>query len=93
MIRNAPPKHPDSSKWYWLDWSADELQNATITGSTWTLPAGITKDAEIQSGYRVGIRLSGGALGEAYELLNQITTDSNETLHETLRITISNSGH
>lgn len=93
MIRNAPPKHPDSSKWYWLEWSKKELQGALITASTWTLPAGLTADAEQQSGYRVGVRVSGGAEGEDHDLVNQITTDAGETLHETLRLRIRSTGH
>lgn len=93
MIRNAPPKHPDSSKWYWVEWSSDELDGAAITGSTWTAPAGITIDQESLSGYRAGVRLSGGTLGAEYDLVNEITTDAGELLHETLKIRVLESGH
>jgi len=92
MIRNAPPKHPDSAKWYWFDWSNDELDGAAIDASNWTVPAGITKDAESFSGQRVGIKLSGGTLDDEYELVNQITTSA-ETLHVRVRIKIKLSGH
>lgn len=93
MIKNAPPKHPQSSKWYWLQWSATELQNATISTSTWTVPAGITKDQISVVGLLVGIRLSGGTLDQDYELENKITTSNGETLHETLIVRIKRSGH
>lgn len=93
MIRNAPPKHPDSSKWYWLDWPAKELQSASITTSTWLLPVGITNDAESLSGKRVGIRLGGGTDGQDYNVINEIVTSSGEVLHETLVIRCRTSGH
>jgi len=93
MIRNAPPKHPDSAKWYFLEWSAEELQNAAITNSSWILPSGITLDGESISGYRAGVRLRGGTQGQTYEIVNQITTDAGETLHETLLIHVQDSGH
>jgi hypothetical protein len=93
MIRNAPPKHPASSKWYWLEWSADELQDATITASSWTVPAGLTKDAEMQSGLKVGVRVSGGNEGDSVEVINQITTSDSQTLHQRLQIRINDSGH
>jgi hypothetical protein len=93
MIRNAPPKHPDSTKWYWIEWSADELQNAAVTASSWDLPAGISMDQQSLSGYRAGVRLSGGTDGEKYEVVNTISTDAGETLHETLLIRIRDTGH
>lgn len=93
MIKDAPPKHPDSSKWYWLQWDATELDGATISASTWTVPAGITQDAVSASGLLVGIRISGGTLGQDYDLINNITTSSGEDLREGLRIRIRESGH
>ena len=93
MIRFAPPKHPDSTKWYWLEWSKEELQQASITGSSWSLPGGISLSQESLSGYRVGIRLSGGTLDQDYDIVNRITTSAGETLHETLRIRVRSSGH
>jgi len=93
MIRNAPPKHPDSSKWYWLQWPADELQKAVITSSNWTVPDGLMLDMKMESGYRVGLRLSGGVDGEDYEIVNQIQTNNSETLHEVMIIRCRTSGH
>lgn len=93
MIRDAPPKHPASSKWYSFRWSETELNGATVDASTWTLPAGITAQAELRSGYLVGVRLVGGTLDDDYDITNQITTSTGEILHETIRIRIRNSGH
>ncbi len=93
MIRKAPPLHPDSSKWYWLEWSEKELQGATIDVATWTLPPGITEDASAVTGRRVGIKVSGATLGQDYEAKLQIQTSGGETLHEYLIIRCRNTGH
>ena len=93
MIKNAPPKHPDSTKWYWLEWSSDELQESDIETSTWTVPEGITQETDSMSGYRVGIRISGATLDQDYELVNQIQTSNGETLHESILIRCRLSGH
>ena len=88
--------HPDSSKWYWLQWSATELgDGVTISAVNWTLPAGISEDATSQSGLTVGIRLSNvtGSVGDVFDVTCQIVTTNSETLHEVLRITLSTDGH
>ncbi|NKB37861.1 MAG: hypothetical protein GKR93_11950 [Gammaproteobacteria bacterium] len=92
MIRNAPAKHPGSAKWYYVKWSAKELQCADITTATWTVPAGITKDDESVSGLVTGIKVSGGTEGEKYEPEVEIVTSMPETLHEQIRIYISSDG-
>lgn len=93
MIRNAPPKHPDSVKWYWLEWPAEELQKATIVDSSWTSEAGLQIDAQSRDGYRVGVRVSGGDELSDYVLTNQITTNNSEVLHEQLIVRVRQSGH
>jgi len=93
MIRNAPPKHPDSSKWYWLEWPAAELDGATITNSSWQLPTGLVKNDSMLSGRLVGIRLSGGSLDDDLVVWNNITTSSGEDLREALLIRIRETGH
>ncbi len=93
MIRNAPPKHPGSSKWYWFEWSDRELQGATLNNVTWTLPAGINLDDASVSGQRMGIKVSGGTLDADYELEAEVVTSAGETLHIQVRISIRNSGH
>jgi len=92
MIRDAPPKHPASEKWYWLQWPSDELQ-ATIASSSWQVPVGLVMEAETHTDYLVGIRISGGELKKNYTLVNEITTTNNETLHETLIVRVRDTGH
>ena len=93
MIRNAPPKHPDSSKWYWLRWPAEELDGATISTSSWLLPVGLTLDDEAIIGSLVGLRISGGSLGDDLIVWNNITTTDSEDLRESLLIRIRETGH
>lgn len=93
MIRDAPPKHPDSSKWYWLQWDDTELDNASITGLTVTLPDGIDADEQSITGRMTGVRLSGGTQGQYYKVRVQITTSGGETLHETLLLRVDEVGH
>ncbi|MEW8522537.1 MAG: hypothetical protein AB2552_05740 [Candidatus Thiodiazotropha endolucinida] len=92
-LEDIAPKHPDSSKWYWLAWSDEELNGATIISATWTAPAGLTVDAEQFSTPLTGVRLSGGVVGQFYEVVLQIQTSDNQILHETLTIEVSKKGH
>lgn len=93
MIRDAAPKHPDSNKWYWFEWSAKELQGANLSGVSWTVPDGITLDEQAFSGRLMGMKLSSGILGADYDIDVEVTTTLPETLHETVRIRIRSTGH
>jgi len=92
-VIQAPDKHPSSQKWYYLKWSATELQNATIASAVWTVPSGITKLDQSINGMLTGIKLSGGTLDAEYQITVAITTSFPEVLYETLSIKISASGH
>lgn len=92
-LASIPPKHPDSEKWYWLEWSEDELQGETISSQAWTVPAGLVEMTTAISGRRCGIKLAGGTLGEWVELEVEIVTTGGETLHERLTIEIDFKGH
>ena len=96
ISRGVPDLYPESSKWYWLEWSQTELgDGVAISSVTWTVPVELTSDAEDQTGLTVGIRLSvdTGVSGSYYDVVCKITTNNDETLHETLRITVSDEGH
>lgn len=92
-VSSVPPKHPGSEKWYWLEWSEDELQGETISAHTWTVPAGLTELSSAFSGRRSGVKVGGGTLGEWVELECQIVTTGGETLHERIVIEIDTQGH
>jgi len=94
MITNAPPKHPDSSKWYWLEWSSEELQGASITSSDWTVTSGSVSVSNTSlQGYVVGVLLSGGTAGDTCRIENRIITSASEDIRTSLRITVSQDGH
>lgn len=93
----VPDLHPDSSKFYRIAWRAGELgASTTIDSVTWTVPAGLQNDEQSQSGLTVGVRLSDdgtAVVGQSYDVLCEIETSTNETLHEGIRITVSTDGH
>jgi hypothetical protein len=67
-------KDPDAVLDYGFDWS-DWLESAeTIATSTWTVPAGITKDSDTKDNTTTTIWLSGGTEGASYKITNHIVT-------------------
>lgn len=73
------------------------LQGATISTSTWTVPTGITKDADGVASVTIqgvvyaintvsSITLSSGTTGTDYDLVCVITTSDSRTLSKTITI-------
>lgn len=110
MSHRADPKHPLSIEPYFVVWcdpsgintgaAADDgmLQGETITGSTWTVPTGITKvsnndNAVTIDGVAYGagtvstIWLSGGTDQVDYEITVVITTPT-RTLAKTFTLPV-----
>lgn len=106
-------KDPDSVEPFHVVWGSKngtndgsvddngELQGATISSSTWTVPSGITEDSNNTNivsmrgiTYPVNtvatIWLSGGTPGEDYKLINQIVTSDGRTLDHTIIIKCRN---
>lgn len=75
----AYPKYrhdPDSTIDYqvdWTDWLAAE-GNDTITGSTWIVPTGLTKNSDTYTTTSATVWISGGTVGTLYTVTNRITT-------------------
>ena len=111
MATQLPPKDPDSVEPYFVVWcSADgtndgttddtgELQSATISSATWTVPSGITKDSDNTDAVTIAgvsygantvaaIWLSGGTAGAAYDIVCQITTSDSRTLDKTITVPV-----
>jgi hypothetical protein len=65
-------KEPAEILDYSINWS-DWLGDLIISTSAWSVPLGITKDADSNTSSTTLIRLSGGTWGETYELSNTIT--------------------
>ena len=68
-------KDPDSTLDFGFDWE-DWLDDVTdtIAASTWTVPAGLTKDSDTFDDTTTTIWLSGGTAGTWYTCVNHITT-------------------
>ena len=107
----APPKDPDEIKPYHVVWcdkdgtntgaatDTGELQGATISTSTWTLPTGITNQSDNKSAVTIHgvsyaintvatIWLSGGTDGVEYKLINRVVLSDGRTLDKTITIPI-----
>jgi hypothetical protein len=82
-------KDPSAVKDYSIDWSA-WLAGDTISTSTWTVPAGITKDSDTKTNTFTTIWLSGGALFSRYRLTNRIVTTGGRTEDRSIEIIVRN---
>lgn len=111
QLTYMPPKDPNSVEPYFVVWCSKdgtndggandtgELQGATISTVTWTVPNGITKDSDNKSAVTVHgvtyeadtvctIWLSGGSGGSQYSLSVRITTSDSRTLDKTIVIPV-----
>lgn len=106
-----PSKDGDDVEPYFIVWcskngtnnggstDSGELQGATISTVTWTVPAGITETSHNQNALSIKgvsyaintvctIWLSGGTAEVNYELTCKITTSDSRTLSRTIRIPV-----
>lgn len=67
-------KDPDALLDYATDWSSWLDTGDTIASSLWVVPAGLTITAQSHTTTGATVWLSGGTLGERYEVVNRITT-------------------
>jgi hypothetical protein len=100
------PKDPDATDFYYVVWCSEdgtndgtssdtgELQGATISTSTWTVPDGITKNSDNKNSVTLRgvtyaantvatIELTGGTANTDYDILNRIVTSDGRTLDKT----------
>lgn len=80
-------KDPDDVLDYQIDWSA-ELGTDTISTSTWTVPAGLTKDSDTNTDTTTTVWVSGGTAGTTYALLNKIVTAAGRTYEQAREIAV-----
>jgi hypothetical protein len=78
MAHFIAQKDPNEVTDYAIDWG-DWLEGDSIATSTWTVPAGITKDSDAKTASVTTIWLSGGTDNDDYILLNTIATVSGRT--------------
>jgi hypothetical protein len=78
---------PDEALDYIRDWSTD-LVGDTIATSTWTAPVGITIDDDSNTTTTATVWISGGTLGNDYDVTNRIVTAGGRTLEHTIQFRI-----
>ncbi len=80
-------KDPNEVVDYDITW-ADQMTDLddTISSSTWTVPAGITKDSSSFTDTRTKVWLSSGTTGETYTLLNRVVTAGGRTLDQSVKL-------
>jgi hypothetical protein len=80
-------KDPDAVLDYAGNWGP-WLNSDTILTSVWEVPSGITKDSDSHTSATTLIWLSGGSVGQTYQLRNRITTAAGRTDDRTIAIKI-----
>jgi hypothetical protein len=81
-------KDPHAILDYQVDWS-EWLGADTISTSTWTVPAGLTLEAETETGTTATVWLSGGTAGQSYTVTNRIVTDGGRTDDRSITIVVA----
>lgn len=83
----APPKDPDDVLDYTINW-AKFLDQDTIATSTFTVVSGITKDGESNTTTSSTVWLSGGTIGQTYQISCRITTVGGRTKDQSFYIKV-----
>lgn len=78
-------KDPNANLDYEIDWTR-WLDGDAITGSVWTVPAGLNKTSESQTTSKAKVWLSGGTLAATYTVTNRITTASGRVDDQSFRV-------
>jgi hypothetical protein len=84
-------KDPASTLDFAADWAAwlTARGSDTIASSVWVVPTGITSTAEAHTTTTATIWLSGGTLGQTYDVVNRVTTTAGRIEDHTLSIYIT----
>ena len=61
----------------------------TVTGSTWVVETGITKDSYTRTTDSTTIWLSGGTAGVEYTLTNRVTTGQGRTYEQSILVNVT----
>ena len=81
-------KTPEGDLLYGFDLSDWLETGVTITGNTWTVPTGITKEDEDFDDTTVSIQLSGGTLIVCYAVKAEFTLSNGDTDSRVLHIKV-----
>jgi len=80
-------KDPDAILDYSLDWTR-WLDGDTISTATWTVPSGLTLDSDDLDGAVATAWVSGGTVGESYDVACEVTTAAGRTVARVLRLEV-----
>ena len=81
-------KDPQASLDYSFDWTDWLGTGEIISSSTWTVPAGLSKGAEVTTSTVSTCRISGGSAGTNYTVTCQITTNTGEIDQRSLQLVV-----
>lgn len=86
-MQSWPFKDPDEVLDYEIDW-ATHLGTDQISTSAWIVPSGIVETSSSKTLTTTTIWLSGGTVGEAYQITNRIVTVDGRTMDWTVKLKI-----
>lgn len=86
---NVFTKDPNATLPYSIDWGANWLGSDTIADSSWTVPAGLTQVSSSFTTKIATVVISGGTIGQSYDLVNRITTALGYIDERTLTIQVA----
>ena len=67
-------KRQDAILDYLVNWGDNWLGADTLSTSSWIIPSALTKASESFDDDKATVFISGGVIGQTYELINQITS-------------------
>jgi hypothetical protein len=83
-----PIKDPDEVLDYSVNWTARLPDDDKILTSTWTIPTGLTLNAQTIDGFITTVWMSVGVSGVTYKIYNTITTQAGRTLQEAVQLVV-----
>lgn len=81
-------KDPAEVRTYYFDFTDDLVEGDSIDTYTVTAETGLTKLSDSRTGAFIGIRLSGGTLGEVYDVVATATTVGGDVIRKTRQIVV-----
>jgi hypothetical protein len=90
VARNVwPPKDPAERRVeYAVDWTARLGAEDDLARSDFELPTGLVAESASNTAKIATVWISGGAAGQAYEIVNRITTAKGAELEQAIRLRV-----
>lgn len=84
-----PPKDPAERRIeYAVDWTARLADGDALAASTFALPSGLVAENASNTDKVATVQISGGAAGQAYEIVNRVTTAKGAELELAIRLRV-----